>query len=317
MKVLALGATGYTGRYVVQRLKRGGHDVAGLARNEANERTLADAGVRAVRGDVMKPETLVAPLADFDAVVMMVRVEIPFELAAVKVVLDTLEGSGKRFVFMSGSSVCSHLTYGDWTEANYAEDDPFPCLPGSELKVESENLTRAAASRGIHATVIRPPMIWGYGEQRGLASLHASSRTGAICYVGKGLNPLGSIHVDDLSEITLRTLERGVSGALYHAVSGEHSFRAMAGEVARLRDLPLRSLTFKEAEELFGNRIATNNFSLSNRTRCPRTRKDLDWEPHPDRLDVFAELGHPNFMAITGLTPELEKLKVQQAVYQG
>jgi nucleoside-diphosphate-sugar epimerase len=316
MRTLVIGATGFTGRSVVRRLQAAGYEVAGLARNESNVQTLAQAGVRAVMGDLLEPESIVPSLSRFDAVVFGPRIEIPHELRAVKVLLDALEGTGKRFLFFSGSSVCSHKTYGDWSEACYAEDDPFPCLEGSEGKLESENLTRAASKRGIHATVIRPPMIWGYGAQRGLASLHASSRTGAICIVGHGLNVLGSIHVEDLADITLLTLEKGVSGALYHTVSGEQSFRAMAAEVARLRGLPVRSLSFAEAEELFGNRIATNNFSLNNRTRCPRTRDELGWSPKPDRLDLFAELGHPNFMAISGLTPELEKLKKQQAVFR-
>lgn len=317
MRTLIIGATGFSGRALVRRLKEAGHDVAGLARNEANEASLATAGVRIVKGDLHQPESIVPSLADFNTIVFMPRIEIPFELQAVRVLLAALEGSNKNFIFFSGSSVCSTKTYGDWHEASYAEDDPFSCLEGSEGKLEGENLARAAVERDIRGLVIRPPMIWGYGEQRGLASLHASAKTGAICYVGQGLNALGSIHVDDLADITLLAIEKGVPGALYHAVSGEHSFRAMAAEVARLRGLPVRSLTFSEAEELFGNRIATNNFSLNNRTRCPRTRGELGWLPRSDRLDVFAELGHPNFMAIDGPTDELLTIRQQQAVYRG
>lgn len=283
----------------MRRLADAGHEVAGLARNEAAEKTLAGAGVAALMGDLASPAPIVRALARFDAVCFMPRIDFTQELAVVKLLLDALAESGKRFIFTSGTGVLNHKTDGAWHEASYAEDDAFTPFPRVAARCETENWVRAAADRGVHAMVVRPPLIWGYGTARGLAALHASARSGAICYLGPGLNVMSSIHVDDLADIYALALERGAAGALYHAVSGETNWRSLAAEVARLRGLSTRSIGFAEAQALFGNAIALVIFSVCSRSRCPRTRGELGWTPSSDRLDLFAELAHPKFMAIT------------------
>jgi nucleoside-diphosphate-sugar epimerase len=300
MRALVIGATGYVGARLARRLIEEGHDVAGLARNESAERRLAEAGVGAVRGDLLDPAGIVASLAPYEAIFFMPRIDFSQEFVVVKMMLDALAGTGTRFIFTSGSGVLNHQTDGDWHEASYAEDDQFTPFPRVAARCGTETMVREAAGRGVQAMVVRPPLIWGHGTARGIAALHASARSGAVCYLGRGLNVMSTIHVDDLADIHALALTKGVSGALYHAVSGETNWRSLASEVARLRGLPTRSVGFEEAQALFGNAIALVIFSVSSRVRCPRTRQDLGWTPHPDRLDLFAELAHPTFMAIQG-----------------
>jgi nucleoside-diphosphate-sugar epimerase len=297
MRVLVMGATGFTGRALTRRLGELGHEVAGLARSPAAEAQLQKSGIAAVAGDVLDPPSLISALKRFDAVVYMPRIDLAAELASVGALLDALEGSGKRFVFTSGTGVLTLETGGDWHPQCFAEDDPFTPSEVAGQRCRTEALVRAAAARGVEAMVVRPPMIWGHGFQRALAALHGSARSGAVCYVGRGLNVMSSIHVDDLAEIFALALERGAPGALYHAVSGEVVWRGLAAEVARLRGLPARTVPFAEAQALFGPVIAKIVFSGCQRTQCPRTRDELGWTPHPDRLDLYGELAHPAFMA--------------------
>jgi len=304
MRILVIGATGFVGGRLARLLAGAGHEVTGLARNQAAEKKLSEAGITAVMGDLADPSPLVRSLGRFDAVCFMPRVDFSQEFIVVKLLLDALEGSGKRFIYTSGTGVLSHRTDGGWHEASYAEDDVFTPFPRVAARCATENWVRQAAARGVHAMVVRPPLIWGHGTARGLAALHASARSGAICHLGAGLNVMSSIHVDDLADIYALALERGVSGALYHAVSGETNWRSLAAEVARLRGLPIRSIDFAEAQALFGDAIALVIFSVCSRCRCPRTRGELGWTPKSDRLDIFAELAHPKFMAITEARPD-------------
>ncbi len=301
MRSLVIGATGHAGFAVAKRLLTAGGEVTGLVRGETGEKKLAQAGIRVVWGDALDPETIVPLLPRFDSVVFLPRIDLHIELNVVRAFLEAMEGTGKRFVFTSGTGVLAVRTDGDWDETSYAEDDPFTRTAHAGIRVDTEDLVRAAAKRGVHTMIIRPPLIWGPGGiARSLMSLHASARSGAIGYLGRGLNMTSNIHVDDLAEIFALALERGTAGALYHAVSGEQSWRALAAEIARLRGLPTRSVGMAEAEELFGQTYARVVFTSCNRTRCPRTRDELGWRPHPDRLDIFAECARSEYMSNAG-----------------
>jgi nucleoside-diphosphate-sugar epimerase len=52
MKVLVSGAAGYIGRAVIDQLQAVGHHAVGMVPNDLGERTLAAAGIPAVRGDL-------------------------------------------------------------------------------------------------------------------------------------------------------------------------------------------------------------------------------------------------------------------------
>jgi nucleoside-diphosphate-sugar epimerase len=300
MRILVIGATGYVGRSVVRRLRGDGHEVAGLARNDAAAAKLAEAGAAVVAGDVSDPVTIAPTLGDFEAVIYAAQTDMRTERIAVETLLGALEGTGTRFVLTTGTAVLAQPCGGDWTEESFAEDDPFVPSAYAGVRCETENLVRAAVDRGISGNVVRPPLIWGYGRCPPLSALHGSARSGAVCYLGRGLGAYSSVHVDDLADVFALVLEKGVPGALYHAVSGETNWRSLAEEVARLRGLPTRSVGYEEARELFGPFVAHVVFAHNSRTRCPRTRQELGWSPSPDRLDIFAEMGHPNLMALSG-----------------
>lgn len=301
MRSLVIGATGHAGFAVAKRLLQGGGEVTGLARSETAERKLSKAGIRVVFGDALNPDTIVPLLPRFESIVFAPRIDLKIEYNVINALLEAMKGTGKRFIFTSGTGVLAVTTGGDWDETSYAEDDPFTRTAHAGIRVDTEALVRTAGEHGVQAMVVRPPLIWGPGGiARSLMSLHASARCGAIGYLGRGLNMTSNIHVDDLAEIFALALERGTPGALYHAVSGEQSWRALAIEIARLRGLPTRSLGMAEAEELFGHTYARVVFTSCNRTRCPRTRDELGWRPHPDRLDIFAECARSEYMSNTG-----------------
>ena len=68
MRILVIGGTRGTGREVVKQALERGHHVVALARNPSKINTQHER-LRVVQGDVMKPESLDAAMANVDAVV--------------------------------------------------------------------------------------------------------------------------------------------------------------------------------------------------------------------------------------------------------
>lgn len=298
MKVLVCGATGYLGKHIAREVQACGHEVHGLARNEASAQKVRDRGWRAVRGDLLEPASVLPLLDDVDAVISIAQVMLDEELAAAKAMLAHLEGSGKTFIFTSGTGLVSQRTDGYWSEDTFAEDDPFVPSKYIGARLETETLVRSYAGRGVRAMVVRPPMMWGHGECKMIQDFYTSAaKTGAVCYLGPGLNLYSNVHVDDLARVFALALEKGVAGALYHAVSGELNYRTLAETIARHLGVPARSVTLAEAIEIWDKFAAIVTFGVCSRTRSPRTRRELGWAPSPDRLDMLAEVVHPNYRA--------------------
>jgi nucleoside-diphosphate-sugar epimerase len=301
MKVLVLGATGFIGGAVARRLRAAGHSVSGLARNVAGADRLSESDIVPVKGDLEEGlEIAVAAGAQFDAVIFAPQLLLEPEHMAVSAFLDRLAGTGKTFVFTSGTGVLSHRTEGAWSEDTFAEADEF--VPARTLvrRVETETLVRAAADRGVRGVVVRPPLVWGPGDHGHIASVYRSvGKTGAACYIGEGLNCYSNVHIDDLAHLYALVLEKGVAGALYHAVAGEIPNRWIADAVAKDLGCPTQSVSLTEAFDIWGKFAALIVMGASSRSRSPRSRKELGWTPV--HRDMLVQIGEPRFQAMARL----------------
>jgi nucleoside-diphosphate-sugar epimerase len=299
MRVLVLGAGGYLGSALVSRFVEAGHVVTGLVRNDRAAEKLRSAGARPVSGDLTDLAASVALLDDTDVVVYAAQQLLEPERRTVEAMLDALESSGKTFVFTSGTGVLSQRTDGEWSEDTFAEDDTFVASKYIGARRDTEDLVRAAGERGIRGMVVRPAMIWGNGGCPMIEGFYKSAaQTGAVCYIGRGLNLYSNVHVDDVAEVYHLAIEKGKTGALYHAVSGETNFRTLAEAVARELDVPTRSVDLAEAVTIWDKFTALIAFSVCSRSRAPRSRTELGWQPHPDRLDILDEVSHPTLKTL-------------------
>jgi nucleoside-diphosphate-sugar epimerase len=298
MRVLIYGANGYLGGRLVKRMVEAEHTVSGFVRSKTAADNLRQMGAQPVLGDLDDPVTTLAPLADNDAIIFAAQLMLEAEHKTIKAVLQAIRGTGKTFILTSGTAVLSQRTDGDWSEDTFTEFDEFVPSKYIGFRQTTENLVREAAGDGIRAMVVRPPLIWGNGGCLTVKQLYLSAaKTGAVCYIGRGLNLYSSVHVDDLAELYRLALDKGVAGALYHCVSGETNFRAMAEGVARVLNLPTRSITMPEAMQIWDKFTAIIALGVCSRSRCPRARKDLGWAPSPDRLDILDEIRHPAMLA--------------------
>lgn len=298
MRILIYGANGYLGSHLAKHFAAAGHHVLGHVRSKAAADKLTAAGAEPVIGDLTDLEGALAPLHHVDAAIYAAQLMLEDEQKTISAMLDRLAGTGKGFIFTSGTGVLSQRTDGDWSEDTFAEDEPFVPSKYIGARKLTEDLVRDAATRDIRAFVVRPPLIWGNGGCLAFAYFHdAFVKTGGVPYIGRGLNLYSNVHVEDLARVYELTFERGTPGALYHAVSGETNFRTIAQGVARELGVEAHSVTFAESLEIWDKFTALIGLSICSRSRSPRARRDLGWAPHPDRLDIMDELSHPAFRA--------------------
>jgi hypothetical protein len=69
----------------------------------------------------------------------------------------------------------------------------------------------------------------------------------------------------------------------------------MAECVARELGTGTRSINFAQAQQIWGNFLALIAFAMCSRSRCPRTRTELQWKPDAQRLDIMTEVANPVF----------------------
>lgn len=298
MRTLVFGASGYVGRHVCAHLAAGGDEVRGVVRSEAAARIVAGHGAAALEGRLDDERFLSDAFGWANRVVWAAQLMLADERAFVDRALRLLAGSGKTFLFTSGTSLLSEFTGGGKSEASFAEDEPF--VPRRQLaaRLDTENAVRTAGSSGLRTICLRPPLIWGDGPIKVIDDLYHSAReTGAVCHIGNGLSCYSHVHIADLANLYALALAKGENGALYHSVSGEVSFGAMAEAVARKLNLPTRSISLEEAESLWDRFTALIVFGSCSRSRSPRARTELGWEPDPARLDILAECANPIYAA--------------------
>jgi len=300
-----IGASGYVGGALARHFVARGHSVSGLVRSAQAAAQLHEAGIRAELGDLESNLSQVLTLAKAaDAVIYAAQVEFSREPEILRALCEALAGTGKTLVFLSGSGVLMQRTEGAWSSDSFAEDDAFTPEPLAIPRVAAEQLVRAAAGSGVRTIVIRPPVIWGPGDNGPVAHAYRSiGKTGAACYIGAGLAVYGNVHSADLAELFSLALARGRAGALYHAVGGEIPYRWIAEAVARDMGVEARSVTMSEAAEIFGPFGALLQ-SACSRIRDSRTRAELGWAP--TRHDMLSSIGQPRLRLLAGPVPKSE-----------
>jgi nucleoside-diphosphate-sugar epimerase len=296
-KIFVIGATGFVGTAIADHLVAEGHEVQGLARSDAAAAALRARAIDPVMGDL---ETQLGPILaaaqSADVVIYAAQIAFEREPDVLQSLTRSLGGTGKTLIFLSGTGVFMQRTQGAWSPDSFAEDDAFEPEPFALSRIEAEGIVRAGSTAGVRSMVIRPPVIWGPGDNGPVSNVYRSiATTGAACYIESGLAAYSNVHSADLARLFSIAIERGTAGALYHAVAGETPYRWIAEAVARDMNVEARSVTMNEANTVFGSFGALLQ-SACSRSRDPRTRAELGWAP--TNFDLLSEVGEPRLRAL-------------------
>jgi nucleoside-diphosphate-sugar epimerase len=280
MRIFLTGATGFIGSGIVPELISAGHQVVGLARSDANAKSLAAAGAHVHRGSIEDLDSLRSGASAADGVIHTAfnhdfskwAENCENDRLAIEALGSALAGSNRPLVITSGTGL---VTRADGRPA--AEDDaPTSTVP----RIKSEEAANAVAARGVHVSVVRlPPSVHGDGDHGFVPTLVRIAREKrAAAYVGEGSNRWPAVHRLDAAHLFRLVLEKGAAGARYHGVGEEGiPFRDIATVIGQRLNVPVVSKTPEEAAEHFG--WFSHFAALDTPASSEKTQKELGWRP--------------------------------------
>jgi nucleoside-diphosphate-sugar epimerase len=282
-----VGATGYIGGRLSQRLAADGHVVRGLAHTPESEAELIRQGHTPVRATLADIDVLRREAAGADAVVWTVMslnpAEYPGMEAALVAMNDALAGSGKPLLCMGGGMI-----YADTGTKPIGEDGPVDVTnPIAGHALHLEEVALKGAERGVRSLAIRSSLVYGRGAGMFVRGpIEAARQFGAARYVGTGAMKMSTVHIDDLIDLLARALRDGPAGTVFNAAGGPPvTTLELARATAQAAGIDkVDSIPTEKAYEVLGflGDIMAKNLWLS----VERARTLLGWSPsQPSVLD--------------------------------
>lgn len=277
-------------------LQARGHDVVALARSQASAERLTRAGATVIHGDMGRPTEWLADLPEIDAVIQMAC---DFDEAMARVerrlldrLLPHLAASLRpiRFIYTGGCWL-----FGPTGDAAADESSPFAPLPTFAWMVP--HLQDVLGNNDIDGIVIHPGMVYGGDLMSGGGGVlrrfvqEARARR-AIRVVGSEAVRWPLVHCDDLAELYVLALERGLAGTSYLGVAIEGM---PVGEIARtvarrlgIAAPVLEVISEDAAAQEFGD--WARGYACNQRLSGARACRELGWMPKHHDLTYAMEL---------------------------
>lgn len=280
MRVFVTGATGFVGSAVVQELITNGHEVLGLARNEAAAKHLTGAGAQVHRGDLEDFDSLRRGAAGCDAVIHTGFIHdfsryaevCETDRQVIQAMGSALVGTNKPLIITSGTAVIANV------QVAVETDSP---VVGSIPRTASEEAADAVAALGVRVAVVRlPPSVHGRGDHGFVPMLIQASREKSLSvYNGAGQNVWPAVHRIDAAKVFRLAVEKNADpGTRYHAVAETAvPFKDIAEVIGKRLNVSTASKTPEEAAGHFG--WLAHFTTLDNPASSDFTRQYLGWEP--------------------------------------
>ena len=291
MRVFVTGAAGFIGRAVVQELLNHGHQVLGLARNDASAETIAKAGAESHPGDLEDIESLKSGAKVADGVIHLAFIHdfgdfarvTAVDRAAIEAMGAVMAGTGKPLVIASGTMGVAKGELA--TEAT----EPERNTAFSERARSADAVYTLSKEKQVRGSVIRlPPTVHG-AEDKGMIPLLIDSarKKGFVTYIGDGSARWPAVHRLDAAVLFRLALEKGTAGATYNAVAEQGvPIKDIVTVVGKHLQLPGVGKPMNEAVEAIG--FLAHLVGSDNPTSSERTQRELGW--HPTQPELLADM---------------------------
>jgi len=269
MRVAILGATGVLGRPVVARLLGRNHEIVAIVRDPT--RVPAHPRVHAVRGDILDPGSLVAPLEGCDAVLHLATA-IPrtgtqtewftndrIRREGTQNLLHAARRDGRpRFVQQSVAMLLAG-------PRDVLADEDAPLRPSSRLE-SARDMERAVRESDLPWLILRGGAFYGRTSDR-MEYLNRLAREGRLAMPGDGADYISLVHVEDMADAVVRAAESDLTAEVFNIVDDYPvTYRELYEFVADLNAAPAPGT---------GGPPLLPNFRVSN----ARARRTLGWQP--------------------------------------
>jgi nucleoside-diphosphate-sugar epimerase len=268
MRIFITGASGYIGFRVALILQHQGHQVNGLVRSETGAEKLKAVGIVPVLGELADTQLLRENASRADAIIHLAAYRGAgadvLDRNGVSAMLDGITGSGKAFIYTSGSSV-----YGDTGQQYAVETDPT--VSNWRTQVEQTVLN----TPNLHSIVIRPALVYGHGGGIIPRFINHAVETGTAIQIEDGKSFWSTIHVDDLARLYVTALENAPAQSIYNGAGESVRLGDVAETISRIYGINTGRWTVEEAVTVIGPiaGILTWNVQLAS----DKAQQELGW----------------------------------------
>jgi dihydroflavonol-4-reductase len=226
MRVLLTGGSGFVGGALARHLVEAGHAVTALVRRSSRTQHLRALGITLAEGDLTTGEGVEHALDAVDVVQHVAGVT----KAADEDGYQRGNAGASRLLAQAMARkpvpprlvVCSSLAAAGPARIGHPRTEEQAARPVSlygRSKLAAEEAVRAEA-RTVPAIILRPPFVYGPGDEVNLPPLLAMARHGVFLKSGLGPKEFSFIHVDDLCRALIAAGERGETLSTENPVQG-------------------------------------------------------------------------------------------------